>query len=238
VTDQLASRTRPLPPGQRAIAGFPRFGTHLHQPPPTVPAEPTLTVAGAVRAATTFPLSRLDALPQRRLVADFHCVAGWTATDLTWEGVAFADLHREMLQPLVADGATVTHVVFVGLDGYRSIATVEDALGDDVVLARRLNGKPLDADHGAPLRLVSPSQYGFVSTKHLSRIELHTGEPNENYGYASTLARVLMLPPLFKRHPRSRVWHEERNRWLPAWSVRPIYRLVTPPIRALSGRRR
>lgn len=58
-----------------------------------------------------------------------------------------------MLQP----GADVTHLGFVGLDGYRSVVTIEDALADDVLIADSLNGQPLDADHGAPVRLVSPS---------------------------------------------------------------------------------
>jgi len=57
----------------------------------------------------------------------------------------------------------------------------EDALADGVLIADRLDGRPLDGDHGAPARLVSPNQYGLVSTKHLCRIELHTAEPSENY---------------------------------------------------------
>ena len=47
----------------------------------------------------------------------------------------------------------------------------------DVLLAERLDGRPLDGDHGAPVRLVSPGQYGYISTKHLCRIELHTAAP-------------------------------------------------------------
>ena len=65
-------------------------------------------------------------------------------------------------------------MVFEGLDGHRSVATIEDALNDDVLIAENLDGRPLDSDHGAPVRLVSPSQYGYISTKHLSRIEVHT----------------------------------------------------------------
>ena len=55
--------------------------------------------------------------------------------------------------------------------------SIEDALADDVLIAEHLDGRPLDGDHGAPARLVSPDQYGFVSTKHLCSIELHTGVP-------------------------------------------------------------
>jgi hypothetical protein len=41
---------------------------------------------------------------------------------------------------------------------------------------------------------------------------------------------------LLKPHPRARVWEEEeRHRYLPARSVRPIYRLLIPPIASLSA---
>src|SRR4029453_12935028 len=170
----MAEKT--LPPGQRAIEGFPRFGTHLNAPPPTVPADPVIEIAGAVVEPISVPLARLATLPPRELTADLHCVAGWSATGLRWEGVAFATVYRELIEPVLATGMPITHVVFEGLDRYRSIVQLEDALGDDVLIAEHLDGRPLDGDHGAPVRLVSPSQYGFMSTKHLCRIELHAGE--------------------------------------------------------------
>jgi DMSO/TMAO reductase YedYZ molybdopterin-dependent catalytic subunit len=78
-----------LPPGQHAVDGFPRFGTHLHRPPPAVPADPGIEISGAVAESFVVPLSELATLPRRELTADFHCVSGWSATDLDWEGVAF-----------------------------------------------------------------------------------------------------------------------------------------------------
>jgi DMSO/TMAO reductase YedYZ molybdopterin-dependent catalytic subunit len=104
-----------------------------------------------------------------------------------------------------------------------------------VLIAEKLDGRPLDSDHGAPARLVSPSQYGFVSTKHLCRIELHTAEPAPTYHRARLIQLGLQL---VKPHPRARVWHEERHRFLPAWAVRPAYRLIVPVIRSLSARGR
>ncbi len=216
-----------LPPGQRAVPGLPRFGTHLHRPPPPVPAEPVIEVRGAGLAPFAVPLARLATLPRRELTADLHCVAGWTATGLRWEGVPFASFHRALVEPALGPAARVTHLVFRGLDGHRSVATLEDALRDDVLLAEHLDGRPLDGDHGAPVRLVSPSQYGFVSTKHLCRIELHTAEPPGPGG----VSVMRLLAP----HPRARVWEEERHGVLPAWSVRPVYRLLIPPLRRLSA---
>lgn len=222
-----------LPPGQRALEGFPRFGTHFGQRAPAVPADPTIEIAGAVTELFAVPLPRLQDLPRRELTADFHCVAGWSATSLRWEGVPFAAFYRSIVEPSLDPGAAVTHVVFGGLDGYRSIATIADVLADDVLIAEHLDGRPLNGDHGAPVRLVSPSQYGFISTKHLCRIEVHTTEPAARY-HPSPLTQLGLQ--LVKPHERARVWHEERHRYLPAWALRPLYRRLIPPIKALARR--
>jgi DMSO/TMAO reductase YedYZ molybdopterin-dependent catalytic subunit len=224
---------RMLPPGQSAIRGFPRFGTHAHYPPPAVAAEPTLHVSGALTEPVTLPLVELQALPRREVVSDFHCVAGWSATGLRWEGVPFAAFHREVLAPRAA--GTVTHVKFVGSDGHWSVALLEDVLGDDVLLADHLDGRPLDGKHGAPLRLVSPGQYGFINTKHLCRIELLTSEPATCVGTASTQAHIGLRLFGYKRFVRARVWEQERHRFLPPRLVREISRLLIPGIRRLSN---
>jgi DMSO/TMAO reductase YedYZ molybdopterin-dependent catalytic subunit len=224
---------RRLPPGQHRIDRFPRFGVRLERPPPGVPENPAIEIGGVVAEPIAVPLADLAALPRCEMTADFHCVAGWSATDLRWEGVAFETFHRLVIEPSLPAGTTVTHAVFEGLDGYRSIVLLEDALGDDVILAEYLNGRPLDSDHGAPIRLVSPSQYGFVSTKHLFRIELHTSEPKHRY-HSSPLVHAGLQ--IVKPHRRARVWREERHRHLPAWLVRPVYRHATSAIRALRAR--
>jgi DMSO/TMAO reductase YedYZ molybdopterin-dependent catalytic subunit len=223
-----------LPPGQYATDGFPRFGAHLYRPPPTIPTDPVIAIRSTAAEPFDFPLDELAMLPRRELTADFHCVAGWSATGLHWEGVAFETFYRLIIERSLRPDTSITHLVFGGLDGYRSVVTIEDALADNVLIAERLDGAPLDGDHGAPARLVSPHQYGFISTKHLCRIELHTSDPGENFGSASAIARMAFRSPLFRRHPRARVWGEERHPYLPAWSLRPIYRLLIPPIKLLS----
>jgi DMSO/TMAO reductase YedYZ molybdopterin-dependent catalytic subunit len=156
-----------LAPGQHRIEGFPRFGTHLARPAPAVPVDPVIEISGAVAKPFALPLAALATLPRQELTADFHCVAGWSPTNLRWEGVAFETFYRMIIEPYLQPGASVTHIVFSGLDGYRSSVWIEDALAEDVLIAERLDDHPLDRDHGAPARLVSPSQYGFISTKHL-----------------------------------------------------------------------
>jgi DMSO/TMAO reductase YedYZ molybdopterin-dependent catalytic subunit len=219
-----------LPPGQRVIDGFPRFGTHLARPAPPVPSDPVIGVSGAVTGPFDVRLATLVAtLPRRTLNADFHCVTGWSATGLCWEGVPFSAFYRAMIEPALAPGAEITHVVFRGLDRYRSVVWLEDALADGVLLADRLDGRPLDRDHGAPVRLVSPAQYGYISTKHLCRIDVHAGEPKRSRGLRIT-------ERLIEPHPRARVAEEERHGSLPGWLVRPLYRAFAAPLLRVCAR--
>ena len=221
-----------LPPGQGLVSTFPRFGVHFASPLPEVPAEPSIAVSGAVSEPFELPLRALRELPRRTLVADFHCVAGWSVRDRRWEGVPFRTLWEESILPHARPG--ITHLVFTGLDGYGSALTLEDALGDDVLIADRLDGAPLTGDHGAPARLVSPQQYGYMNTKHLTRLALHTGEPDR--ARHSSGARAFMLS-FVAPHPRARVAHEERHGHLPGWAVRvPYQRIVLPILAARMGR--
>ena len=214
--DPAARRARHglrLPPGQRPVEGFPRFGTHLHHPAPPIPEDHAIEVSGAVTETFALPLAELARLPRRELTADFHCVAGWSAINLRWEGVAFGTFYGAIIEPALDRAAPVTHVVFEGLDGHRSVATIEDALNDDVLIAENLDGRPLDSDHGAPVRLVSPSQYGYISTKHLSRIEVRTS------GFAGT--HKSLADRLLEEHPRSRVWKRSAMAASPAGRYGP-----------------
>jgi DMSO/TMAO reductase YedYZ molybdopterin-dependent catalytic subunit len=125
-----------LPPGQRKLDGFSRFGGPFK--PPTVPASPVLEITGAVREPVTVALSELSTLPRTEQTSDFHCVAGWSATGLRWEGVGFTAFYRSIIEPRLSPATTVTDLVFRGLDGYRAIVSVDDALPNDVLLADRL----------------------------------------------------------------------------------------------------
>jgi DMSO/TMAO reductase YedYZ molybdopterin-dependent catalytic subunit len=187
-----------------------------------------IEVRGAVTEAFDVPLARLRELPRRELVADFHCVTGWSATDLRWEGVSFETFYRDVIAPDLPPDTLVTHIVFGGLDRYRSVVLLEDALSDEVIIADRLDGRPLDTDHGAPARLVSPAQYGYISTKHLCRIDVRTSAP--------AAGRVSVGEFLTKSHPRARVWAEERHAVLPTWLVRPLYRALKAPFLYLCSR--
>jgi hypothetical protein len=60
-------------------------------------------------------------------------------------------------------------------------------------------------------------------------------EPSARFTAASGLARIGFALPLIRRHPRARVWQEERHPYLPAAVLRPVYRSLIEPIRRLSA---
>ncbi|MBC3189807.1 molybdopterin-dependent oxidoreductase [Pseudonocardia sp. C8] len=206
-----------LPPGQRRRRDFPRFA-HLGARPPAVPAAPELAVTGAVTEELRIPLAELDQLvPRVERVADFHCVAGWSATGLRWSGVRFRDFWEQVVLPRGGAGDAVA-IVARGGDGVSADLDLRDALADDVLLADRLDGAPLGADHGAPLRLVSPGQYGFKNVKHLAGIEIRRTLPDPGKG----------------NHLRARVALEERHPRIDGRLLRLPYRMLIPLIARLS----
>jgi DMSO/TMAO reductase YedYZ molybdopterin-dependent catalytic subunit len=62
----------------------------------------------------------------------------------------------------------------------RSI-TLENAMKPEPLLAWALNGKPLERDHGFPLRVVMPGWYGVANVKWLAEIHLQENRFLGNY---------------------------------------------------------
>lgn len=206
--------TSTLPPGQRPAPlrrfGIPRFAAR--RPTRILPAR--IEVGGDVRRRVVVDVADIAATVGRReQVADLHCVTTWTAPGLRWSGFPFAavlDVLVERSQP----DPEVAWLTCVGRDGFRSCLALEDAVDDSVLLADRLDGEPLTLDHGAPLRLVAPRQYGYKSVKHLHRVDFRREYRPGSGGWTE--------------HPRGRVEAEERSRGLPGPAYRLPWRAMVP----------
>lgn len=188
---------------------MPRFSDLPHRPPPDMPVEPRLEISNEGKLLAVLTAADLDALEPRDHRADFHCVTTWSVTGLIWRGVRL----RDVFASLGITEAPAPYLVARSGDRRKAPFVWEDAIADDVILATHLNGAPLDDRHGAPLRLVSPSQYGYKSVKHLVSIDFRAQQP-----------RVMA-----KEHLRARVALEERHPRLPSWMVRVPYRLMIAP---------
>lgn len=205
--------SRSLPPGQKEIAAFPRFG--LLQFANRFPRQ-TSRIELEIKGRVGNPIhlhNALEGLPRVEQTSDFHCVTTWTRRSLRWGGVRFVDFYEQVIAPTVCPESEATLVVLSGQDGARTSMLLADLLAPEVLLADTLDGIALDVDHGAPMRLVAPAHYGYKSVKYLSRIEfLQEGDEYRRSG------------PRFMEHPRARVALEERGRWVPGWILRYVYR--------------
>lgn len=66
---------------------------------------------------------------------------------------------------------SVLDLVFTGADGYEFSLDREMALSRRPILATHIGGEPLDAQHGAPVRLIVPGHYAMKSVKWLVGIK-------------------------------------------------------------------
>lgn len=202
-----------LPPGQREINSFPRFGlSKFAYRFPKEPKNVVIDIGGDAMNPARLP-TPFDGLKRVEQISDFHCVTTWTKRDVRWSGFRFSDFYENLAAVLGRPELDPKFVLFKGQDGYQTGMQIEDLLAPDVLLANQMDGQELCIAHGVPLRLVAPAHYGYKSTKHISRIEFWRKKPD----YHSAGFK-------FMDHPRARVKFEERGTVFPGWVLRWLYR--------------
>lgn len=144
-----------------------RINTVERPTPPFDAGEYRLTIDGLVKRPLTLTYQQLRALPAVRQVSDFHCVEGWGVPDVQWDGVRLQTV-IELVRP-TADAGFVTFHSAGGV--YRDSLSLEQAMLPDVMIAYDMDGAPLSADHGLPLRLTMPRMFGYKGSKWVHRIE-------------------------------------------------------------------
>ncbi len=131
-----------------------------------------LAVEGKIERPQAFSLPELRALHSLSQITRHDCVEGWSAVG-KWGGVPLGNLLA-----LVKPAAEARFVVFHCFDRddtnnpYYESLNLHQAAHPQTLLALDLNDKPLDPDHGAPVRLRIPTQLGYKSAKWVERIEL------------------------------------------------------------------
>ena len=212
-----------LPPGQHAIDGLPRWGLpQFLKRRFALPETFVVTIGGAVTTSIVLDEAVCAAVPRCERVTSLHCVTTWTRDGLRFAGWSLRALWDVVIVPQAQPDPRVCAVVVRGLDGCWTMLPLEDLLAPDVLVADRLDDRPLGRAHGAPLRLVVPAHYGYKQVKHVCALELLTEWP----------ARRTLV---WFEHPRARVAFEERGPYVPGWVYRTVYRAALPLMqRALS----
>jgi DMSO/TMAO reductase YedYZ molybdopterin-dependent catalytic subunit len=130
----------------------------------------SLRVDGLVARPLALALGALQTMPQRTQITRHDCVEGWSAIG-QWQGPQLA-----RVLALAGVRPSAKYLVFhcadsFGATPYYESIDMADALHPQTILAWRMNGRPLDEAHGAPVRLRVERQLGYKHAKFVMRIE-------------------------------------------------------------------
>src|SRR6056297_1022069 len=141
-----------------------------------------LKIGGMVDNPMELTFDDLLARPQVERYITLSCVSNPIGGDLIgnalWQGVLLRDVLEEAgVQP------AATQIVSRSIDDWTAGTPTEVVMdGRDAMLAIAMNGEPLPARHGYPVRMVVPGLYGYVSaTKWVNEIELTRWEDYDAY---------------------------------------------------------
>lgn len=191
-----------LPPGQSLTDKFPVL--HYGSVPGYDMTKWTFRVYGEVEEAKQWTWEEFQKLPMREIKMDIHCVTRWSKFDTTWKGVWLPDLIEQGIIKLKpAAKFVIEHCEY----GFTTNLDIEHFMKPTTLMATEFDGKPLDSDHGYPLRVVvgavresakdPDTRYFWKGGKWLRALEFaQTDRPGfwEQAGY----------------HNIARVWPEER----------------------------
>src|SRR4051795_7060559 len=149
-----------------------------------------LVVDGRVRTPLSLTMDELRARPAISMPVVMECAGSGRAhlaprpVSAPWhdEAIGCAEWTGTPLRGVLEDAGLLDDAVEVlftaydrGIDqgveqDYQRSLPVDEATREDVLLAYAMNGQPLPASHGFPLRLVVPDWYGMASVKWLRSI--------------------------------------------------------------------
>ena len=168
------------------------FGVGHYEWPAIDAASWRLDVVGQVGAPVGYTLNDLKARPRQEVTFTLECSGNNGLPFLTsaignakWAGASLADI---LEAAKIKGGAK--EVVFFGADrgdevlrsgtplelkfteNFARSMSIDDAMNPANILCYEMNGEPLPAAHGSPVRLIAPGWFGIANVKWLRRIEV------------------------------------------------------------------
>src|SRR5215216_2953125 len=140
---------------------------------PTVDANSwRLNIRGLIKnGPLQFTYEELKAMPSTSEFATLECISDKIDGDLIstayWKGVSLKSIldNAQVLPEAI-------YIVFRCSDGYDVGIPIDRGLMDGTILAYEMNGVPLPAEHGFPVRAIVPGIYGMMNAKWITDIEL------------------------------------------------------------------
>ena len=135
-----------------------------------------LKISGMVENPVELSLDDLRALGEEETITMHHCIQGWSGI-AQWNGVPLRRL-VEYVRPKPGAATIVFHSFGPAPLGghYSDTQSLYNAMKPECMLAYGMNGQPLPATYGAPLRLRVENQLGYKMVKWIERIEFVESE--------------------------------------------------------------
>jgi sulfane dehydrogenase subunit SoxC len=172
----LVTRITPSPD----VFGLAHFGVARIKP-----EDWRLHITGMVERPTVLSLQQILDLPKVETEAFIKCaglphdhtIATRNVSNAVWGGARLSDVltkvgahaNASFIWAYAPDHGSYARF---SADCYIKDLPLARATAGDVLLAYELNGQPLSAEHGFPLRLLVPGYYGTNSVKWLCRLEV------------------------------------------------------------------
>ncbi len=162
-----------IPPGQHKVFDFPVLSAG--PTPHVTTADWSFTLRVGPKPIRRWTWNEFTALPRTQITRDIHCVTTWSKLDTQWEGVLVDDL-LEAAGLAPPTGFVLAH----SFDGYSTNVPVADLIGGKAMIALAYDGRPLEADHGGPARLLVPHLYFWKSAKWVNGLQF---TPRDEAGF-------------------------------------------------------
>lgn len=159
---QAADRKLLLPSDQPDELGFRLMW--YNPVPPIDPVSYRLQIKGLVEKPLNLKLGDLRRFPHETQSSRMKCVQCWSSRT-SWGGFRFGEL-TALVKPTKAAKAVRIDCA----DKWYEYFAIEDLAKPHVLFALDMAGQPLADRHGAPLRLLDPSRYGYKSAKLITSI--------------------------------------------------------------------
>lgn len=190
----------------------------------------TIEVTGLVNKPQKLDVDGLlRTMPLEERLYRFRCVEAW-AMAVPWTGFPLAELIKRVEPKAEAKYIrTVTAQVPSQMPGVKEAPwypwpyfeglRLDEAMNPLALVVTGLYGKPLPAQNGAPIRLITPWKYGYKSIKSIVRIEFVKSQPptfwnqvaSSEYGFYSNVNPN-------RPHPR---WSQASEKVIPTMERRP-----------------
>ncbi len=165
--------------------------------PPVAPSQDTSDESDSSNSAPVdkepavlVTMKEIHALPRTEIVTELKCIEGWS-TIVHWVGCRLVDFMQKY-PPATKSGRPFDPKRLDDLPEYVSMETPDgayyvgldmaSALHPQTLLCYEMNGKPLELEHGAPLRLAIPVKYGIKNIKNIGKIKFTDERPKDYWG--------------------------------------------------------